>query len=298
MKETKNSKGAFITIGLAIVLIALCTVLLNTMLAHAGEANDNVVHTRHINAELETLSVDTELPDGLNTVIYHNGETLPENGVTAQYAIAVTSEISERVFEKPLAARVFVLLGENYGVGSGLYWNVTAEIEGGSISCSVDAITGVDKTFHYSILDINWEWFDIWNEEQAEQERLIAEQERQEFIARDENALNTQSQATEEEIRTLMELKRQGMLDFAASKEDLPHGARAVEIVNSTGIGDGATAKAGFIMMEGEHNDNATYLVEVALDNGKYLVLTMDRETMELLAYERYDTTLFEYLYG
>lgn len=298
MKEAKKQKGTIISIGVAVVLIALCAVFLNTMLAHAAEAEDDVVHTQSIDSTLDTLSVDIDLPDGLNTVVYLNGRILPDDGVTAQYAIAITSEIAERVFGKPLTGRVFAELPPDFMEDSPLTWNVRAEVDGGIVNCTVDTKTGQDKNFHYSAINIDWTWFDGWAETIADQERADAEEMYKSVRERDSQALASQPQPTDEEILDGINIKRQGMLDFAAQMSEKPHGAKAVEFVNSTGIGDGTTAIVGLIMMEGGHNDIATYLVEVELDNGKYIVLTMDQNSMELLAYERYDTTLAKYLYG
>lgn len=301
MKENKktNGKGFIITIGIAAIMVALVAVLLNTLLAHAATADDSVVHEEPI-SQLALNKDNTEdvLQDNLNTIIYLGGHEPVADGVTAQYAIAVTTEIAERVYGKELTGRLFARLCEPYNPGEGLYWDVTAEVDDGIISCYVDAASGIDRTANHSAMAADWSWFDAWNEETAEQERLEAEQIQQEIIQRDQQLQEESPQFSEEELAELLSIKRDSMLEFAASVADKSHSEKAIELVNSLGIGDGATATSAAIMMEGEHNDNVVYIVEVALDNGKYVILKMDQTTMELLAYERSNMDLATLYYG
>lgn len=298
MKEFKKYKGVLLTVVTAIVLISLCAVFLNTLLARAAEADVDVLHTEPAGTTLGTSAIENDLDENLDIIVYEGGFALPENAVSAQYAVAVASELSERVWQKPLTGRVFVQLNEMYGAGSGLYWDVNGEMVDGSINCTIDTATGTDVAVRYSDTVFLYDWFDNWNEEVAEQERLEAEEFAREINERDAALQASQPQPSEGEQRALMDLKRQGMLDFTAEMSGAPHGEKAVEIVNSTGIGDGAQALSGQVVIEGDYDGYAIFGVEVALDNGKYLVLTMGQDTQELWAYERYDTDLADFLYG
>lgn len=287
MKQKR--KSLFITVGLAGFMILLSIFVLTTLLAHAAEPS-GAIATDVLNQNSDIVDVEAEAVKGLNILVYKQGEEVPADGVTAQYAVAATVEIAQRVFNKPLLGRVFVSLYDSYGPEQGLFWNVSGEVENGMVTVMIACKDGINRDAHYSEGIENWDWFDSWDEKAVEEERLAMEEQME--------SMPEAYVYTEEELTELYDLKRQGMLEFAAANADLPHGEKAVELVNSLGIGDGASAVSGKIMMEGCHNDNEIYLVEVALDNGKYVVLTMDKKTMELLAYERYENDLAKEMYG
>lgn len=304
MKENKKSgkKGIIITLGIAVIMIALCAVFLNTVLAQAAQPAENDVQSEPISQTLNTEAVDPAAQENLTIIVDNNGKEPPADGVTAQYAVAVTSEVAQRVYGKELTGRVMVHLGEWGGPNEGLHWNVMAQVADGVMNCTVNTASGVDIQAGYDDGFGDWSWFDNWDAEAIEQERQ-ANEAAQPATGPDGQELTGESideadTFTEAELTELYQMKRQGMLDFAAEMKGKPHGEKAVELVNTLGIGDGAKAVSGDIMMQGCYNDHMTYLVEVALDNGKYVIVTLDQDSMEFLAYERYDANMAQAMYG
>lgn len=303
-KKKTGSKGVVMTLGIAAMMIALCAILMNTVLAHAAQPAENEIHTDPIVQTLGTSMAEPAPQEDLNILVYNNGLTPPADGITAQYAVAVTSEIAERVYGKEVSGRVFVALLDNQGYETdgrpeNLFWEVQAEVDGGLVRCNVNAVNGTDDWTNIVETAVDWTWFDTWNEEAAEQERLENEQLTQELIERDEQLFAQQPQPTAEEAAAANEIKRQGMLDFIALMADTPYGEKAVELVNTLGIGDGATAVSGTVVMgDGDSGSCNLYLVEVQLDNGIYVILRLAHESMKLLSYERHDMTLAQILYG
>ncbi len=303
MKENKKhrNRGIAITVSLAALMIALCAVFLNTILAKEAQPAKDGLQSASMATSLGTAEALAAEQENLNIRVYTTGLEPPASGVSAQYAVACMSEISERVLGKPLMGRVFVSLGTVYG-GDDLYWSVSGEVDGGTVSCTIDTVSGADsQVYYFAGTSGDWNWFDSWTEEAAEAEQKQADENYAAMVASHPEVL---LQPTEEEMEPLWAIKRQAAMDFAATMTDKPHGARAVELVNELGIGDGAKALRGAIVMEGSTGAPEgempvmTYEVEVALDNGTYLVLTLEQNTMELLGYNRYDEPYLDYLYG
>ncbi len=302
MKENRKTRnrGIAITIGLAALMIALCAVFLNTILANKAQPAEEELQSASMDALQNTAEAVDAGQENLNIRVYNAGHEPPAGGVSAQYAIAIMGEISERVYGRPLAGRVFVMLGTVYG-GEDLYWSVQSEVADGTVSCFIDALSGMDRQVYYYADTSDWSWFDSWTEAAAEESRKQAEEYMAAFLESNPEARN---QPTEEEMAANMAAMRQAAKDFSATTTEKPHGAKAVELVNTLGIGDGAKALRGAIVMEGStaapegEIPISTYGVEVALDDGTYLILTLGQNTMELLGYDRYDEALLDNLDG
>ncbi len=289
MKEKKQRKNLFITLGTAAVLLLLGGLLLYGFLARSQQAIAGEVHVTSLAQTAQTEELPLPAQDTLTVRVYLQGHPAPTEGVSSQYAVALAQELAQRVFAKPLTGRVFVNYFEEEPTKAS-YWSIDAEVEGGSLSCAVDLATGEDTQVNYWEGSVDWGWFDNWDEAAMEQQRLEIESQ----VA----SMPQAPSIPEEEKAYLNEVKRQDMLDFVQTVADQPHGAKAVELVNQLGLGEKAKALSGAIMMEGSHGADLIYLVEVTLDNGKYLVLSMDRTTMQLYGYDRYDANMAETYYG
>ncbi|WP_101696974.1 hypothetical protein [Clostridium minihomine] len=293
MKEKRKTNGILFTLGIAAALIASSAVMLNASLARAATQDTKQIHIESIPQAFPMAASDT-LSANLNFIVDMQGNKAPADGVTAQYAVAVTSEIAERVYGKPLKGRVFVTLQTDNRTRRGPYWSLDAETEGGSVLCWVDIETGVDVHSQFIETETDWQWFDEWNAEDADKKRAEIEKE--------EAALREKSGSSKEDLTALYQAKRKAMLKYAESMAKEPHGKKAVELVNTLGIGDGAKALSGAIMMNGTlgFNDNYQnyYIVEVKLDNGTYVFLDLSVDTMRVLGYERSDVDMAQSIYG
>ena len=293
MKEKRKSKGILFTLGIAAALIASSAAMLNASLACAAAPDTKQIHTESI-PQAFPMAASDGLSANLNFIVDTQGNKAPADGVTAQYAVAVTSEIAERVYGKPLKGRVFVTLQTDNRTKRGPYWSLDAEAERGSVLCWVDIETGVDVHSQWIETENDWQWFDEWNAEDADKKRAEIEKE--------EAALREKSGSSKEDLAALYQAKRKAMLKYAESMAKELHGKKAVELVNTLGIGDGAKALSGAIMMNGAlgFNDNYQnyYLVEVKLDNGTYVFLDLSIDTIQVLGYERSDVDMAQFIYG
>lgn len=299
MKTNKKNKnaGIFITLGAAAAMIALCVVLLNALLAHAAAPKEGDVQADPIVQNLEVEDPEAGAEENLDMVVYTQGRQAPQEAVTPQYAAAVTAEIAERVYNKPLKGRVFITLAEPFGAGQGLYWDVIAEAGGGSVSCMVQASTGVERISRFSANADDWAWFDSWDEDAAEAQRT--EQAAIEAATSPDQQAEKNGGYSEEELARLLEMKKAGMLEFAAKVNSAPYEAKALELVNSLGIGDGANAVAAAVMMgDADPGDCSCYTIEVTLDDGGYVFVELTVDDMAVLGYERSEVSMAEKYYG
>ncbi|MEG2746403.1 MAG: hypothetical protein RR934_03970 [Gordonibacter sp.] len=312
MEHQEKRKGSFATLGIAALFIAICVVSLGSFLANAGAAETGAIYAE-TTPDNVTINDEVTAPDGLDVKVDTRGIDLPEGSVSAQYAAATAADIAERVYGKQPTGRVAVSLrdsattmDEDYYEFQGLYWTVEAEVEGGSLTISVIADTGVDTMTNLYQGESNWQWFDDWGDGEGCAERFGTEAE---LVAQHEEIYAKygenygKSTLTDEERAIAYQPKRDGMLEFAASAASYPHGAAAVDIVNQAGLGNGANATAGRILMRGgsgrdfEHMTQ-WYVIEVTLDNGTYLYVDIDQGNMGLIGYERHVTDMPTLLYG
>ena len=189
MSQLKRNRGTIIVFIIAVVVIACAIFAVNSLIVNAGNNEKEVV------VKAEMISVTAEAASGNNNdgsdnevIIYYAGNTLPDNFISAQYAISITEEIVERIYSKSFDGKIFAELSKpkslyEFEDPDGLWWSILAEVNGGQVRCSIDATTGQDMSFgfdesHGDDYAIMWGWFDEWDEETRDEERIKGEEER------------------------------------------------------------------------------------------------------------------------
>ncbi len=171
--------------------------------------------------------------------------------------------------------------------GEDPFWSISAEVEDHVFSCSVDAITGQDSEATLFNQPFSTDTFDNWNEEEAEARRIAFEKEAQEGYQGEE--------IPEDIAKELMAQKLAALEEFAADMAGSPYEGKAIEIVNDGDIGGKARATSARVFAEGGSSDEAGYtldswyVLDVALDDGTYLEVTLNRGDSSLFSYRRKD---------
>lgn len=311
MRSSIKQGESVLVLGIAAALIALGIAGLGVFLNQVGHVEDGVAHAEALDLNNGALSDEISAPAGLSIKVDTRGLNLPADAVSAQYAVAVASDIAEHVFDQVPTERAYVSLldgsvnfAKNYGL-EGYVWNVQLQTESGVVIVDINASTGID--FHTNLMksQIDWNWFDAWNEEAAEQERLADEELNRQIQENPEAfGITISEPMSDEELHAVHEQKRAGMLEFADSVATYPQGDAAVEYTNALDLGKGALATAGRIMMAGDSMGFSSYVVEVALDDGTYLYANIaqepnpDTSTYDLVGYQRSDTDYATFAYG
>lgn len=305
--RSKIAKGeSFIVIGVAAALIAICVAGLGSFLAHAEGAEADTVHDEALPTADLTLTDEVTAPEGLTVIAYTQGLTVPEGAVSAQYATAVASDIAEHTFGTRLAGRVFVTLLDNekcfadsYGLAN-YVWMVNAETSDGSINVCVDTATGMDFQADRQIGPVDWTYFDEWNEDVAEQQRLEYEAEVRE---RPENPSDGDGQVLtpipEDQLAEIHAMKRAKMMEYVDSMASTPYGSDAVALVNDVDLGNGAAATTGRVMMgDADPGRETMFYVEVSLDDGSYLFVNLFQDGSGIRGYQRSSVDYPTFAYG
>lgn len=293
MTQKENHRGTFKMLAIAAGMILLCAVLTTILLAYTARPANSAPKAAPIPLTV-TASVEDELPQNINIIVYAENYELSSSAVTPQYAAAITAELAQRVYEKPLKGRVFVTLTQPYAHDDTLFWDVLAEVEGGSLFCNVSTDLGLEESSRYYKSDLDWGWFDGWDAEAYNAERAKAEKATAAAPPADPNRV-----ASEPERQAEKDYKRTAMLEFSASMADTPYASKAVELANTLALGNGAQATTGAVVMSDADPSTASYyIVEVQLDDGRYLFIEITRDEMLLQGYKRSDVTMAEALYG
>lgn len=260
------------TISISIILIGFFIAVINIGLNNVALPKDNVVHAEDINNN----KLQTDLSK-VKIIVSVNEDGVPLDYLNYQTAIAVATEVSERFFNKNLIGRIQVNLinGENP------YWSVTAEGENSIISVDVDAKTGSDLRAGYdSTEDSYWDYFDIKYKPESSSDVML-----------DTHDIPTGymdiKYENPEGMEELHELKKQAVIDYGNSTKNSPLIARSINLVNDLDIGNGAKAISAKLLMEGTHggiDDKGNFyhipshLVEVTMDDGTFLILSIGEE--------------------
>jgi hypothetical protein len=307
MERRWGNKNLFITIGIATAMIVLCAVLLNTMLVRAAEPKDDAVYTDTVSSDVDMSATGAYEVGDLTVHVDMRGNELPAGGVTAQYAVAAAAEIAERVYDKPFQGRVNATLdGYVYALHPGLrVWAINAEVDGGVVSVSIEVESGIDRHSGYysygSEEEAAWSYFDSWTPEIAAAD--LNDVEKQMVEIEKENAELSEAEiVSPEEEAEMNRQERPLILEFAASMADTPYGPKAMELVDELDIGDGAKAVSGDVVQEGSASAGSIiliyYVVDVKLDDGKYVQVTLAVDDMQLLGYQRSDIPYIDAMYG
>lgn len=173
--DIRSGGRAIVCFWVAALMIILCAVALNNLLAYAEESESGVTTAEEGTPADSTAPSDAPtLPENLNTIIYDGGVEMPDNSVSAQYAIAVASERAESEYQKRFTGRVFCHLGRQTTMAEGeeynpnYHWGITAEVEGGQVVMYIDALTGTPTTSTYYDGETDFKWFDTWTEDDVE----------------------------------------------------------------------------------------------------------------------------------
>lgn len=278
--EEKANKSLLIVIGITIAIISLCAILFGSPLAYAA------VHISPATNVTKLSAAETDAIKGLKIIVDNRGITPPTDSISAERAVATAAEIAGRSYGLTFTGRVFVGLYEYDTHGSNApYWVVEAQTAAEGFQCTINAATGVDERGLLLPADIDWSWFDSWSQKATDDWRMNFEKSFQKENKTAEELSAQLRPSTPEEI----EAKRQELNAFAAAKADLPHSAKAIEFVNSSDFGNGAKAVSAKIIADITYDTNPAYMVEVKLDNGKYIILSLLESPEKCFAYDRID---------
>ncbi len=316
--RSKIAKGeSFIVIGVAAALIAICVAGLGSFLAHAEGAEADTVHDEALPTADLTLTDEVTAPEGLTVKVDTRGIDLPEDAVSAQYAVAVAADIAERFYGHAATGRAQAVLYDSntttipdVDLIHGLNWNVLLEVDGGTVSATVEANTGIDRTSDLSPFDsLGWtQAFDAWDDQVADGGTMHFGTE-QELIEQHKKVLEEYGEnygkplMSEEETELVREDKRTYVRESIASTADYPHIAQAVEIANERDLGNGATAESGSIVTSGgggplDQEPLTYYVVDVALSDGTHLFMNIGEKDQLLYGFTRCPLDYLTFYYG
>ncbi len=176
--SAKKLGSFFLTVGLAVVLIVTGTISANAILSLSIYSGEGVIKTGAIDQvqPFETNPIGADTSNSLRIVVNDEGEVIPVDAVTPQYATAAALEACEREFGKSFTDRVLVgpIISSDF-----TRWYVSAEIEGGIFFCAIDMMTGkaLDSSLVFEEGDSALSWFDIWDKDATRNGLLGVEQE-------------------------------------------------------------------------------------------------------------------------
>ena len=307
MKSSVRRGESVVVLGAAAALVALCAMGLGTFLTSAEAVEGAAPGSAPI--EEAAISDEAQAPAGLDVKVDTRGIELPEGSVSAQYAVAAAADIAERAYGQAVTGRAQAVLynsettfARDYDIISGLYWIATVETEDGLVDATIVAATGVDYDSSFGPFPHEG-WardFDSWDGDTGNGGLYGTEEE---LVASRKEYPEPEPLMDDEQIADVYAMKREGMMEWAESVAGEPHVERAMEIVNERGLGNGASATSGRILMSGgggplEAEPLSYYVVEVALDDGTYLFADIGVEDLALYGWERSPVDMPTRLYG
>lgn len=291
MSQTNTyNKEAFTTLGLAALLITIAIFVLGGILQFTEGKDQGIIHTQAF-ADNDTTATVPALSD-LTTTIATHGYELDENGVSAQYAVAEISAVSQQMWSKPLQGRVLCELEDGNWLGKrwaidGLFWQITAEVEDGIIGAMVDAQSGEVLSSMFQATSFDVDWFDNWDVEAGNQpysenmQSIVLNHDV--YIPDDFEFIN--SDADMEDLAQRME-----------NSDYLPRALEIAEVILSDSQIKPVSAK---VVMAGTAVESFEmfYTVEVTLSDGTYLGIDLTRKDLQLRSFHKlthnYATLLF-----
>lgn len=311
MKSNIKRGESAVVLGMAAVLITLCVLGLGAFLARANAVETGVVEDEHM--EISSVSDEVQAPEGFTVKVDTRGIELPEGNVSAQYAVAVTAEIAERVYQQEPTGRAIAVLYnsethimEEYDTIHGLHWSVQLQTITGKISATIVAASGVDISLHYSPFPEDWAFFDEWDDKVAGSSMYGTEQD---FLAGQAEMVAQYGEnrgrpfVSEEEQAEANARKRAIMEDSSAENAGLPHLDQALQLVNEYDLGNGAVAiSAKYAAASGGGPvgglPDSYYIVDVTLDDGAHLYVGVGEQDLQLRSYERNNLDFLTFHYG
>lgn len=295
LKEKSSTK----TLILSLVIVGICVVLFSIVFLYIGKMGDGVVNADELK-DVKTLSaqdVNKQASD-LKIRVNYNDQKVPRNAVSPQYAAALATDITKRVFAKNPTGRVIVELstdGERIGSGKGVSWLASVEVKDGYVDCDIDALTGTDSSANYNADKDALEGFLYTWKSAKDNDKEIpytnSNAAEQKSANNYYNALNDEDKSLEREKKGLTE-------QYMERKKDLPHGEKALAFVKKTKLANEAAPTSGQIVMgNADEGEETEYWVEVKLDNQKSIILTMKAKSMEVIGYDRYETNFLDTIY-
>lgn len=309
MKTSANRPRSItpVIVGAAAIIICaagiavLAFTLINIMQGPTWK--DNANQPVHTVVQMENES-DAEESYSPLRLVDTRGIELPDDCVTAGEAFATTTDIAESVFRTTPYGRAYAVLRTHYHIDpyyfdalGDLFWDVEMETTMGIVHTWINAYTGqdvqADYTYSSSISDDYWAFYDAWAESGSESEpsgRWGTIPDEQQRAATEEEPQCAYAGSSKE--RNI--IQREHATALAADPASAAFAEEALRIVNTRNLGNGAEAVSAAVCLEGDR----TYLVDVELSDGSYLVLHLFQESpSNVRAYERHNTSLVDLLY-
>lgn len=300
----KRVRAALITGIIAVVICAVGVLILAYTLMRPGEPRWKYVDPETATAAAESIANEMPEPALRRWLVDTRGIDLPADCVSATYAFAETADIARSVFGASPYERAYAVLRTDwhmdptfYDTLDDLYWDVMMETSEGDVNVFINARTGEDFAASMVPADLipsdSWDFFEEW----AERGDDAPPTDRWGTVADEEGWAETKQELLERaktEPKGRNAYQRQRIAEMAADPANASYADEALRLANEGNMGNGAQAVSAAVCLEGDR----TYLVDVELSDGSYLVLHLFQESpSNVQAYERHNTSLLDILY-